>query len=118
MTGTGTTTPETLSSPPPPRRVLTAAGLTVFAAVALTPWLLTTSSQTEPSLMGSSITAATGALSRSGQRPFVRARRRAHSSVCPALSEQPHGVPSAGARDRLRPVLREQPVLCTVGKPQ
>lgn len=51
MTATGTTTTETLSSPPvrPPRGVLTAVGLTAFAAAALTPWLLTTSSQTQTS---------------------------------------------------------------------
>jgi hypothetical protein len=49
MTTTRTTT-ETLSSPPPvrsPRAILTAAGLAVFAAVAFTPWLLITNSQTE-----------------------------------------------------------------------
>jgi hypothetical protein len=51
MTATETTTTETLRSRPvrPPRGVLTAAGLAAFAAVALTPWLLTTSSQTETS---------------------------------------------------------------------
>jgi hypothetical protein len=52
MTATGTTTTETLSSPPPvrpSRGVVTAAGLTAFAAVALIPWLLTTSAQTETS---------------------------------------------------------------------
>jgi hypothetical protein len=50
MTATGTTTTETLSSQPPvrpPRGALIAVGLGAFAAVALTPWLLTTSSPTE-----------------------------------------------------------------------
>jgi hypothetical protein len=55
MTATGTTTTETpttetLTSPPPvhrPRGALTAAGFAVVAAIAITPWLLTTSSQTE-----------------------------------------------------------------------
>lgn len=45
MTATGTTTTETLISPPPVRRsrgLVTAAGLSAFAAVALIPWLLTT----------------------------------------------------------------------------
>jgi hypothetical protein len=52
MTATGTTTTETRSSPPPvrpSRGVVTAAGLTAFAAVALIPSWLTTSSQTETS---------------------------------------------------------------------
>ena len=47
-TTTGTTTPETLSSP---RRVrpllLTAVAVTAFAAAALTPWLVTTNTQSE-----------------------------------------------------------------------
>jgi HAMP domain-containing protein len=52
MTATGTTTTETLSSPPPARPsrgVVTAAGLAALAAVALIPWLLTTSPLTETS---------------------------------------------------------------------
>ena len=52
MTATGTTTTETRSGPPPvrpSRGVVTAVGLAAFAAVALIPWLLTTSSQTETS---------------------------------------------------------------------
>jgi hypothetical protein len=43
---TTTTTPGTPPPLRPPRTVLTAAGLTAFAAVALIPWLLTTSPQT------------------------------------------------------------------------
>ena len=42
-------TPSSPSPVRPPRGVLTAAALTTLAAVALTPWLLTTSSQTETS---------------------------------------------------------------------
>jgi hypothetical protein len=55
MPATGTPTTETLSSPPPlrpQRRAATAAaGLIVFSAVTLTPWLLTTGSHTESSAM-------------------------------------------------------------------
>jgi hypothetical protein len=58
---TATRTTETLITPPPARPpwgVLTAAGLTVIAALALTPWL-TPSSQIEPSLITSNWAAAT-----------------------------------------------------------
>ncbi len=58
MTATATPTTKTPSSPPPvrPRRgaVTAAAGLVVFAAVTLTPWLLTTGSQTETGPMPTS----------------------------------------------------------------
>jgi hypothetical protein len=53
MTNTGTTTTETpisAATSRPPRGVVTAAGLIVFAAVTLTPWLLTSSSDTQRSV--------------------------------------------------------------------
>lgn len=49
-TTTGTTTPETLSSPVPSRSrrgAVAAAGLIVFATVTLSPWLLTSGSDTQ-----------------------------------------------------------------------
>jgi hypothetical protein len=61
MPATRTTTTETLTiSPPsrPPRVGVIAAGLVVFAAAALTPWLLTPSSQTETSPMTPPMAAA------------------------------------------------------------
>jgi hypothetical protein len=59
FTTAGTTTIETLDSPPlRPRGVHIAAGLAVFAAVALTPWLLSTSSQTENDLTTPNVAAA------------------------------------------------------------
>ena len=60
MTATRTTTTETLSSPPPapPRRGLLAIGLAVLAALALIPWL-NTSSPTEASpIVPTSVAAA------------------------------------------------------------
>jgi hypothetical protein len=50
MTANATPTPETLNSPPPMPpggRVVVAAALTAFAAITLTQWVLTTSSNTE-----------------------------------------------------------------------
>jgi hypothetical protein len=62
MTATETPSIETLSSPPPvrpsSRGVATAAGLAAFAAVALIPWLLTTSSETETSPITPTLAAA------------------------------------------------------------
>ncbi|HEX3207543.1 MAG TPA: hypothetical protein VHQ68_15025 [Propionibacteriaceae bacterium] len=61
MPATRTTTTETLTiSPPsrPPRVGVIAAGLVVFAAAALTPWLLAPSSQTETSPMTPPMAAA------------------------------------------------------------
>jgi hypothetical protein len=61
MTATETPSIETLSSPPPvrpPRVGVVAAGLIVFAAAALAPSLLPTSSQTETSPMTPTLAAA------------------------------------------------------------
>jgi hypothetical protein len=101
---TGTPTTEAPSSPPlvrPPRGVLTAAGLAVFAAVAITPWLLTTSSQTQISPITPT----------SGQRRLERGQRRPSSRVCAVLPQQPLPVHAGSVHTglhRLRPVLSEQ----------
>jgi hypothetical protein len=62
MKDTETTTTETLSSPAPsrpPRGVATAAGLIVFATVTLTPWLLTSGSDSLPPIMPTQAAAPT-----------------------------------------------------------
>jgi hypothetical protein len=123
MTATRTTT-ETLCSPPPARPhrgVLTAAGLVVFAVVALTPWLLTPGSQTEVGLITPTWAAASpqqaapaqvSAVSNAGSvdRPAGYARFCQNSpSLCmPAASTPP---------DRGYVLFcQNSPVLCTVAK--
>jgi hypothetical protein len=124
MTGTGTTTTETLSSPPPSRRVPIAAGLTVFAAVALTPWLLTTNSEAEPSVIRPTWPAASpqqpaSGLAQASARSYAPGDERlaAYALFCqnsPVLCAPPALMPpNAGY------VLfcQNSPVLCTAPRP-
>jgi hypothetical protein len=115
---TATRTTETLITPPPARLpwgVLAAAGLTVFAAVALTPWLLTPSSQIEPSPITPNWAAATPLQPASAVRQASApsyAPTSTLGSVCPVLSDESWTVRFVGAhtaRHRVRLVLPEQP---------
>jgi hypothetical protein len=125
MTATRTNTTETLSTPPvrSPRGVLTAAGLAVFAAVALTPWLLTTSSQTEtspaPIWAGASQlpAPALGQASARSYAPNVEPLG-AYALFCqnsPTLCAPPVPTPPDPGYVLF---CQNSPVLCTVGKPQ
>jgi hypothetical protein len=125
---TATRTTETLITPPPahPRwGVLTAAGLTVFAALALTPWLLTPSPQIEPSLITPNWIAARPS------QPASAVRQASAPSYAPnidpgaayALFCQKNPVMCASSAPRPPDTgyvmfCRNSPALCTVAKPK
>ena len=124
---TATRTTEILITPPPARPpwgVLTAAGLTVIAAVALAPWLFTPSSQIEPSPLTPNWAAATPL------QPASAVRQASAPSYAPyidpwaayALYCQKSPVlcaSSAPTPPDTGYVLfcRNSPALCTVAKP-
>lgn len=98
--------------------------LTVFAAVALIPWLLTPSSQIEPSPITPNWAAATPLQPASAVRQASApsyAPTSTLGSVCPVLSEESWTVRFVGAhtaRHRVRLVLPEQPCPMHSGETQ
>lgn len=116
MKDTETTTTETVSSPAPsrpPRGVVTAAGLIVFATVTLTPWLLTSSSDSlRP------ITPTQAAAPTQQAAPAVQARASSNAGSAKPVAgyalfcQQPQPVRAGcvhSAGPWLRSILLEQP---------
>jgi hypothetical protein len=125
MTATATPIPETLSSPPPmpPGRcvVVAAAALTAFAAMTLTPWLLTTNSKAENDpTTHTSVAAPQRALppdqvsvdwnagSFSGPAAYVQFCRNSLTLCVPTAAALPGGYAE---------FCWNSPSLCTVAKP-
>jgi hypothetical protein len=127
MTVTGTPTTETLSSPPPvrPRRgaATAAAGLIVFAAATLTPWLLNAGSRTQtgpimPTSAAASPQQAAPALGQASAGSNVRgvAGPAAYAMFCtnsPSLCAPPAPTPP---NPRYVQFCWNSPSLCTVSK--